>query len=362
MRPIDHTLKQTIMRDFGTPCAVIDLDKVEQNIQTAQRLCAAQGLANRPHIKTHKSPILAKMQIAAGAQGITCQKLGEAEIMADAGISDIVIATNLLGAARSGRLAALQKRVALKVCADNRVSLTAYAQAAQDAGRPLEVLIECDTGQNRAGVETPQQALDLAQVIKDDPNLRFAGLLFYPPLNGWPHTQSFFDAVQAGLNHRGLIAGIVSTGGTPNFKNIGQLRGATEHRAGTCIFNDRMMIAAGFATQEACAYHVFTSVVSRAGAERGILDAGSKTFTSDIGGLDGYGHIIEYPNARIDKFAEEHGFLDLSQTARKPEIGEIVRVIPNHVCVSVNMFDQLVAIRGDQVVACIPVAARGKLV
>ena len=186
MRPIDHTLKQTIMRDFGTPCAVIDLDKVEQNIQTAQRLCAAQGLANRPHIKTHKSPILAKMQIAAGAQGITCQKLGEAEIMADAGISDIVIATNLLGAARSGRLAALQKRVALKVCADNRVSLTAYAQAAQDAGRPLEVLIECDTGQNRAGVETPQQALDLAQVIKDDPNLRFAGLLFYPPLNGWP--------------------------------------------------------------------------------------------------------------------------------------------------------------------------------
>jgi D-serine deaminase-like pyridoxal phosphate-dependent protein len=202
----------------------------------------------------------------------------------------------------------------------------------------------------------------LAQVIKDDPHLRFAGLLFYPPLNGWPHTQSFFDAVQAGLNHLGLIAGIVSTGGTPNFKNIGQLRGATEHRAGTCIFNDRMMIAAGFATQEACAYHVFTSVVSRAGAERGILDAGSKTFTSDIGGLDGYGHIIEYPNARIDKFAEEHGFLDLSQTARKPEIGEIVRVIPNHVCVSVNMFDQLVAIRGDQVVACIPVAARGKLV
>ena len=100
----------------------------------------------------------------------------------------------------------------------------------------------------------------------------------------------------------------------------------------------------------------------RAGAERGILDAGSKTFTSDIGGLDGYGHIIEYPSARIDKFAEEHGFLDLSQTARKPEIGEIVRVIPNHVCVSVNMFDQLVAIRGDQVVACIPVAARGKLV
>ena len=199
-------------------------------------------------------------------------------------------------------------------------------------------------------------------MIKDDSYLRFAGLLFYPPLNGWPHTQRFFDAVRAGLKHLGLKARIVSTGGTPNLENIGLLSGATEHRAGTSIFNDRMMIAAGFATLENWAYHIFTSGVSRAGAERGILDAGSKTFTSDLGGLDGYGHIIEYPSARIDKFAEEHGFLDLSQTARKPEIGEIVRVIPNHVCVSVNMFDHLVAIRGDQVVASIPVAARGKLV
>jgi D-serine deaminase-like pyridoxal phosphate-dependent protein len=167
-------LKTAVIESFGTPCPVIDLDVVERNIARAQQLCDAAGVANRPHIKTHKSPILAKMQIAAGAQGITCQKLGEAEVMANAGITDIVIATNLLGAARSGRLAALQRRVALKVCADNPVSLSAYSEAAQRAERPLDVMIECDTGQKRAGVETPREALALAQIIRDNPWLNFA--------------------------------------------------------------------------------------------------------------------------------------------------------------------------------------------
>ena len=178
-----HKLKQSIIENFGTPCPVIDLDIVENNIKHAQKLCNAKGLANRPHIKTHKSPVLAKMQIAAGARGITCQKLGEAEVMVDAGITDIIIATNLLGAAGSGRLAALQRRVGLKVCADNSVSLAAYSEAAHKAERILDVMIECDTGQERAGVETPAEVIALAQIIKDDPMLEFAGLLFYPPID-----------------------------------------------------------------------------------------------------------------------------------------------------------------------------------
>ncbi len=173
-------LKTAIIEIFGTPCPVIDMDVVERNIARAQKLCDDAGVANRPHIKTHKSPLLAQMQIDAGARGITCQKLGEAQVMADAGITDIVIATNLLGAARSGTLAALQRRVPLKVCADNPVSLAAYARAAQDADRPLDVLIEIETGQLRAGVETPGEALALARIIRDDPWLGFAGLLYYP--------------------------------------------------------------------------------------------------------------------------------------------------------------------------------------
>lgn len=355
-------LKNALISNFGTPCAVIDLDVVERNIARAQLLCEEAGVANRPHIKTHKSPLLANMQIAAGAQGITCQKLGEAEVMAEAGISDILLATNLLGAARSGRLAALQQQLPLKVCADNTVSLAAYAQAAKDAKRAIDVLIECDTGQQRAGVETPEEALALARYIKDEPMLNFAGVLFYPPLDGWPRTQQFFNQLATGLAELGLEAAIVSTGGTPNFCNIGNLKGATEHRAGTCIFNDLMMIKTGFATQDDCAYRVYSSVVSRAGENRGILDAGSKTLTSDTGGMEDFGLIIEHPAARIHKFAEEHGFLDLSATNHKPEVGDIVRIIPNHVCVSVNMMDQLVAVRGENIVDVIPVAARGKLV
>ena len=141
------SLKSSIISQFGTPCAVIDLDIIKKNILRAQKICDAAGVANRPHIKTHKSPLLAKMQIDAGARGITCQKLGEAEVMAEAGIDDILIATNILGAARSGRLASLQKKLPLKVCADNHVSLQEYSKAAEAANRPLDVLIECDTGQ-----------------------------------------------------------------------------------------------------------------------------------------------------------------------------------------------------------------------
>lgn len=154
------------------------------------------------------------MQIAAGAEGITCQKLGEAEVMANNGITDIVIATNLIGAARSGRLASLQRRVPLKVCSDNLFSLKAYSDAAREAERPLDVMIECDTGQKRAGVETPREALVLAQVIKEDPMLNFAGLLFYPSQDSWPQTQTFLDEMVKCLGSIGYQPGIVSTGGT----------------------------------------------------------------------------------------------------------------------------------------------------
>jgi D-serine deaminase-like pyridoxal phosphate-dependent protein len=160
-----------------------------------------------------------------------------------------------------------------------------------------------------------------------------------------------------------LEAQIVSTGGTPNLVNVGKLAGATEHRAGTYIFNDRMMVACGAASLDDCALTVYTSVVSRAAAERGILDAGSKTLTADPGGgLDGFGQILEYPQARIHAFAEEHGFLDLSRSNDRPEVGEVVRVIPNHVCVVVNMMDRLIAVRGNEIVSVLDVAARGRLV
>ena len=354
-------LATKIAREFGTPTAVIDMDRVERNIARVQAACDAAGVANRPHIKTHKSPELAKLQIAAGARGITCQKLGEAEVMADAGIDDILISYNLLGDEKMARLGALRSRIDVTVAADNPVVVADLTKAAAAAERSLPVVVECDTGRKRAGVETPAEAIELSRVISMSPGLNFAGFMLYPTESGWPQAQTFFDEALAGVRALGLEPAIVSTGGSPNLKNLGQLSGATEHRPGTYIYNDRMQMAAGVATLDDCALHIYSTVVSRAAPERGILDAGSKTLTADSGGLDGFGLILEHPEAKIARFAEEHGFLDLARSNTRPNIGDVVRIVPNHVCVVVNMLDEVVMVRGDEIVGVLPVAARGKL-
>jgi D-serine deaminase-like pyridoxal phosphate-dependent protein len=343
-------LAAKIARDYGTPAVVIDMDRVERNIARIQAACDAAGVANRPHIKTHKSPLLAKLQIAAGARGITCQKLGEAEVMAEAGIDDILISYNLIGEEKMARLGALQAKAALTVAADNPTVIAGLPRAAAISGRPLSVVVECDTGRKRAGVETPAEAIALA------------GFMLYPTETGWAEAQRFYDEALAGVREAGLEPSMVSTGGTPNLKNLGQLRGATEHRFGTYIYNDRMQVAAGVAHWDDCALNVYATVVSRAGPDRGILDAGSKTLTSDTGGgLDGHGLILEHPEAKIARFAEEHGFLDLTRSNTRPSVGDVVRIVPNHVCVVVNMVDEVVMVRGDEIIGTLPVAARGKL-
>ena len=362
MNPDSEHIKSKIIREFGTPCAVVDLDIVDKNIKRAQALCDAAAVHNRPHIKTHKSPYFAKLQIAQGAKGITCQKLGEAEIMVDEGISDIIVATNVIAAAETGRLSKLLKRAPVRCIADSSYTLNAYSKAAKNANVKIGVLIECDTGLQRAGVETPSEAIALAKLVKSDPWLKFSGLLFYPPTKSWANTQLFLNEVSIGLKKIDLVSEIVSTGGTPNFINLGKLKGATEHRAGTCIFNDRMMIESGVASLEDCALTIYTSVVSRAGKYRGIIDSGSKTLSSDTGDLDGFGLILEYPDAKIQKFAEEHGFVDFSNCERKPLVGDICRVVPNHVCVVVNLFNELVTVRNGRIEDVIEVKARGKLV
>jgi D-serine deaminase-like pyridoxal phosphate-dependent protein len=354
-------LAERISREFGTPAVVVDMDRVERNIARIQAACDGAGLANRPHIKTHKSPLLAKLQVAAGAKGITCQKIGEAEVMVEGGLDDILISYNLLGEEKMNRLGALAERARITVAADNSIVVGELPKAAERSRRALAVVVECDTGRKRAGVETPAEAIALARQIAASPQLEFAGLLMYPTETGWPEAQAFFDEASAGIREAGLAHAIVSTGGTPNLKNLGKLRGATEHRPGTYIYNDRMQIAAGVATLDDCALHVYATVVSRAGPQRGIIDAGSKTLTTDTGGLDGHGLILEHPEAKIEKFAEEHGFLDLSRSNTRPAIGDVVRIVPNHVCVVVNMVDEIVMVRGDEIVGTLPVAARGRL-
>ena len=353
------TLKARISREFGTPSLVIDLDVVERNIARTQAMCDAAGVANRPHIKTHKVPELARMQRAAGARGIVCQKVGEAEAMADGGLDDILISYNIIGEEKVARLGALLRRIDVTVAADNPVTVAGLPAAAAAAGRDLAVVVECDTGRERAGVETAAEAIALAKDIAARPGLRFAGFMFYPPEDAIARTQRFLDDAVAGMREAGLEPVILSSGGTPNLMRLGKVQGFTEHRAGTSIYNDRMMIAAGFATLADCALTVYTTVVSRAAPERGILDAGSKTLTSDTGGLDSFGTILEHPEARIARFAEEHGFLDLSACNDRPVVGDVVRVVPNHICPVVNLHDRVVAVRGEEIVGELQIAARG---
>ena len=360
--PAAEALKRRIAEEIGTPALVVDLDVVERNIARTQALCDAAGVANRPHIKTHKSPMLARMQVAAGARGITCQKIGEAEVMANAGIDDILISYNLIGEEKMARLGALQTKASMTVAADNSTVIAGLPQAAAVSGRPLSVVVECDTGRKRAGVETPAEAVALAREIAASKGLVFAGFMLYPTETGWAEAQKFYDEALAGVRAHGLDATIVSTGGTPNLKNVGKLKGATEHRPGTYIYNDRMQVAAGVATWDDCALNIYSTVVSRAAPDRGILDAGSKTLTSDTGGgLDGHGLILEHPEAKIARFAEEHGFLDLTRSNTRPNVGDVVRIVPNHVCVVVNMMDEVVMVRGEEIVGTLAVAARGKL-
>ncbi len=345
---ISATLAARIAREFGTPSLVVDLDVVERNIARTQALCEAAGVANRPHIKTHKIPRLAQMQRDAGARGIVCQKVGEAEVMIDAGLDDVLISYNVLGEDKVARLGALLARAKVTVATDNPVTVAGLPPAGLAAGRELPVVVEVrhrPRARRRGHARRSNRACPRHRVAPG-PALRRVHVL---PARGG-------QGAHATLPRRGGGGGAGGgsrarhrlLGGTPNLMHLGLVKGFTEHRAGTSIFNDRMMMAASYATLEDCALIVVSTVVSRAAPERGILDAGSKTLTSDTGGLDGFGLIVDHPQARIAKFAEEHGFLDLAACNDRPKVGDVVRVVPNHVCPVVNLQDRVVAVRGTR--------------
>jgi D-serine deaminase-like pyridoxal phosphate-dependent protein len=350
-----------LVAELDTPAVVIDLDIVEANIKRAQDTLSGHGLANRPHIKTHKIPALAKMQINAGAVGITCQKLGEVEVMADAGAADDILLTyNVLGEAKGERLAALIRRLKrMAVVLDNEVVARGLSEAGRRHGVDIRFLIECDTGFNRNGVQSPQAALDLAQRSMRMPNMQFEGLMTFPTAK--PEQRLWLERALQLLNGAGIAVPVVSGGGSPSLKGCGDFPMLTEYRAGTYIYNDVMQVTAGAATWDDCAMTVRATVVSRPTEDRAVLDAGSKVMTYEQYYAKGFGRIVEYPDAQITGFSEEHGIVDLSGLAKKPKIGEVVSVIPNHCCVVTNMMDEVYAARKGVVEAVYPVAARGKV-
>ncbi len=347
------------VEDLETPVPVIDIDAVERNLTRWQARCDKAGFANRPHIKTHKLVPLALAQMELGARGITVQKLGEAEVMADAGITDILLTFNVVGRHKLERLAALMQRTEIKVVADNPDVLEGLAHAAALAGRDLTVLVECDTGAARNGVQSPQAALVLAQAIDATPGLSFGGLMTLPKNGARGQMAAFLEEAQTGLGKTGLPPATVSTGGTPDMWSDEGLAAVTEYRSGTYIYNDRMQMALGSAAPDDCALSVLATVVSTPTENRAMIDAGSKALTSDLVGLEGYGEVRSLSGALVYGLSEEHGFLDTSKLNSKPKVGDLLRVTPNHVCPAVNLFDKVVFVRGDEVLGAVRVDARG---
>lgn len=349
------------IQDLLTPVAVIDEAVMETNIKVAQEYFDRIGRKFRPHIKTHKIPALAALQLAYGACGINCQKISEAEVFADAGFTDILITFNMLGNSRLDRLKLLNTKVDLQVVADNEVVVNGLAEAFS-GGQPLKVLVECDTGGGRNGVQSPAAAVELAKRIDEQPGLVFHGLLTYPKPSSEVAIEAYFSETLELLKLAGLECPVVSHGGSPSLFDSDLVPSATEHRAGTYIFNDRAMVRAGMCDVDDCAMHVLATVVSRPTENRAVLDAGSKALTSDLLGFSDHGLLIDYPEASITALSEEHAVVDLTNSASKPQIGERVRIIPNHTCVVSNLFDQLVFHKDGVVTRIETVAARGQVV
>lgn len=347
--------------ELDTPVVLVDLDTVEANLRRAQDAADAAGISLRPHIKTHKLPRFAKRQVELGAVGITVQKLGEAEVMADAGLTDMLLTFNIVGQKKLARLKALHERVTIRVVADSAETVAGLARTFLDPVDRLGVFVECDTGMGRCGVQTPEAALALAQDILAAPGLSFAGLMTYPAAGKYREAAQWFAEAEAYLRREGIDVLAITTGGTPDIWHMREAGVATEYRPGTYIYMDRSQVMAGAATWADCALTVLATVVSRPTDGRAIIDAGSKTLTSDLLGMEGFGHVLDYPEAKIVGLSEEHGTLDVSACAAKPQIGDTIRIVPNHCCPVSNLFDTVTLVRGDDVVETVAVAARGRV-
>lgn len=327
---------------IDTPALVVDERIALNNIQAFQQHCNQAGLKLRPHIKTHKSTHFTRLQLLAGACGITCQKISEAEAMADGGARDILITFNILGQTKLDRLKALSRRLdKLTVVADNLIVVDGLSRAFEHELPALNVMVECDTGAKRCGVQTPSEALTLAQSIHQRPGLTFAGLMTYPAPGGANQAAEFMRKTIELLDAIDIACPEVSTGGTPDMWTASTQSVFTEYRIGTYIYNDRSLVDRGVASEDTCAARVHATVVSRPTAERLVIDAGSKALTSDLMGyLTDYGRVVGHPDAVIQSLSEEHGVIEVPAD-NKLIPGDIIEIIPNHVCVVCNMFDKV---------------------
>lgn len=361
------------IEDLDTPAILVDLDILERNLDSLAHYCRQNQLALRPHTKTHKTPQIAKMQIASGCHGITVAKVGEAEVMAKSGIEDILIAYPIVGQSKIERLTKLAQLSKIAVSLDSLEVAQSISEAARQAGCHIQILVEFDVGMHRCGLQSISEWLRVAQGVDQLQNLQFKGLMFYPGHIWDPPDQqtaalnqlsATIEEIRLESEKAGLAMETVSGGSTPTAYNSHRVRGLTEIRAGTYVFYDMNELKAGFCQLSQCALRVLVTVVSHAVEGRAMIDGGSKTFSGDrlvSGDRLGFGLVTEDPGIQFVSMSEEHGHLDISRANHRPRAGDKLTVIPNHVCSCVNMHDQIYYHRNGIVEEVWTVEGRGKI-
>lgn len=355
-----------------TPALVLKSAVILDNLQRLSHYSQEQSIGIRPHTKTHKLPLLAHLQKKFGAIGLTMAKVGEIEKLAE-DQGDILLAYPALDLARTERLAQLSHRVTLRVAVDSKEAVIALSKAASKWGSQIGILVDLDVGMHRTGVPTPQDALELAQFVQDQAQVRLDGIFCYPGHVWSPVEQQLPILNQIGqqleealdlFHQRGLSTSIVSGGSTPTAYQSHLIPAYTEIRPGTYIFNDMNTVRGGYCAIENCAAHVICTVVSTAVKDQVVLDGGSKTFAMDrcIPAQDqGHGYLVDYPDAKITALSEEHAQVDISRCERKPALGERVAVIPNHICPCVNLQNHAWWFEEGHTLRQLHVTARGEL-
>jgi D-serine deaminase-like pyridoxal phosphate-dependent protein len=364
----------TSRAELDTPCLLFDLDVVDRNIEEMSTVARDAGVRLRPHTKTHKSPAVAHRQVAAGAGGITVAKLGEAEVMADAGLHDILIAYPIWGTAKLQRLRALMERTTIRASLDSVEVAEAVGSVGLDARRDVEVLVEVDTGLGRLGAPPGDAAAALALNIDAVRGVRVTGFLTHA---GHAYRSANPQELEASAEREaldllesaercarlGLEIEEISVGATPTVRVAAHVPGVTEIRPGTYVFNDVQQMRLGVAEEATCGARVLATVISTPADGRFVIDAGSKSLSGD--GTDdppfpGRGVIAGRPGLRLEFLSEEHG-VGSTDGHDRVRIGDRLEVIPLHVCTCVNLFDVAAGVRGDEVVEELPIAARGKV-
>jgi D-serine deaminase-like pyridoxal phosphate-dependent protein len=361
------------IHDLETPALLVDLDIMERNLARVAGYAREHGLRLRPHTKTHKTPELGRRQVALGAAGLAVAKVGEAEVMLESGTPDLLVAYPVCGASKLRRLGEVARRTRVTVAVDSLEVARPLSASAQEARVEIGVLAEADVGLARVGVRPGAELDALIDGLRALPALRWEGVTFYPGHikkmdgQGLETLEQVARLVGDALDHlhsTRRAPAIVSGGSTPTLFHSHRVRGVTEIRPGTYIFNDRNTVSTGACTWDDCAAALLCTVVSSAVAGQMILDGGSKTFFSDRLSCDDdgcYGRVVEAPEARFFKMNEEHGYVALSEAAGRFGVGDRVRVIPNHICVAVNLHERMYGIRGESVEVVWEVKGRGKL-